>query len=109
MMEVSKTNLFTHKVTLVANAVTRIVVANKRRISLLLLNDSAIDAFIAERDNVATTGDLQGIPLKATIGTIITFTGVVGMDGKKRIYDGHIYAVSAGAATIEIAEESEID
>jgi hypothetical protein len=109
MLNISRSDLSTHAVTLVANAVTRIVLPNIRRISLLLVNDSDIDAFIAERDNVATTGDLVGIPLRANLASTFGLSAVVGFDGLKRIYDGEIYAVSTGAAVITISEESEID
>ncbi len=109
MLNISRSDLSTHCVTLVANTVTRILLRNVRRISLLMCNNSATDAFVAERDNVATSGDLCGVPLKANLGSTFGVSAVVGMDGKKRIYDGPFYVVSTGAAVITIAEENEID
>jgi len=109
MLNISRSDLSTHCVTLVANTVTKIVLRNIRRISLLMCNNSATDAFVSERDNVTATGDLCGVPLRANLASIFGVSAVVGMDGKKRIYDGPFYAVSTGAAVITIAEENEID
>ena len=107
-MEISKTDLSTRGETLAANTVRQVVRPNPRRTSLLLINNSATDAYISERDNVATSGDLVGILLKANAGNAVGFSALVGADGKKRIYDGQLYAISTAAVTITVAEESEV-
>lgn len=107
-MEVSKTDLSTRGEAVTANTVKQIVRPNPRRISLLLINTSATDAYISERDNVTTSGSLIGILLKANAGNAIAFSSLVGTDGLKRVYDGQIYATSTANVTIMVAEESEV-
>lgn len=109
MLEISRSELSTKGVTLVANTVTPVALLNVRRISLLVMNNGATDAFISERDTVAATGDLIGVPLAANRATTFGLSAVIGMDGKKRIYDGALYVISTGTPQIIISEESEID
>jgi hypothetical protein len=109
MLNISRSALHSRSVTLTANTVLQIVNRQVRRISLILFVEGAIDAYVSERDNLTTSGDLVGIPLKSNLASTFGVSAVVGMDGKKRIYDGPFYALSTGAAVITIVEELEID
>jgi hypothetical protein len=95
--------------TLVVNTVRKIVDANPRRFSLMLVNRSATDAEIGFDSGIATTGGKRGIPLLASQGNTLGFGPMITGDGKVIAIKGSIYAISTAAIDITIAEESIVE
>jgi len=84
---------------LTANQAKRILGRNPKRKSAVIFNNSAADAYVGYQAFVATSGGLQGIPVKAGGGTWKT--------EHPELWTGEVWIISASSIAINVIEESE--
>jgi len=86
-------------ITLIANRPQCVAFQNPARKSLILMNMSAVNAYVGFSPRVSTSGGLQGIPLVAD-GGVVEFA-------EPGIYTGEVWVISPSAITINVSESSE--
>jgi len=83
---------------LTANQAKRVLWRNPNRKSATIFNNSAAEAYVGYQAFVATSGGLQGIPVKAGGGAWTT--------EEPELWTGEVWIISGSSITINIMEES---
>jgi len=85
-------------ISLKANKAQRVLFPNPKRVSAIVFNNSAADAYLGYTSYVKTSGVLQGVPVKAGGGTWNT--------GEPECYRGEVWLISASSIDINVTEEA---